>query len=171
MDVFDAAYEQSPKAVVAWVQPDKADDWYVYRIFWTGVHSAVLFSGVGRLYDIVTMREFRSVPGIKQDALYRIEVYPQGFKNKYEALNSLTRINGGKVPEWNKALSQARAGSLIRCIDTGQVFRNQAACANYMKIQQGWLSRHINNKPGCNTIKGMRFERLSERPEGVEIIG
>ena len=50
----------------------------------------------------------------------------------------------------------------IRCVDTGEIFPNAATAAKSKGIAQSAMSNHLNGRPSYRTVKGLRFERVTE---------
>lgn len=138
--------------------------------FWTyavyNAYNELLFVWYGRLNDIVGSRPFRSLNCYDPSQMYK--VYLLGCVNtEIEARNEVnwwiehSELHG-RTPLWNMNFRIYNDNKLIRCLETGELFRNAQEIVKTYGVCQSALSKHLAQKAGYKTVKGMRFVYCDE---------
>ncbi len=128
--------------------------WYVYEVL--DVSDALMYIGFGKAADLLQLPELVANPAFDSSRPYRVKTVHE-CENRSQALNkasTLLMVKG--MPVLNRTARVNRFG-MVKCDQTGQIFKNAKIAAERMGISQPNLSQHLSRKPGHKTIKGMTF--------------
>lgn len=140
------------------------DAFWIYAVY--NSFNDLLFVWYGKLNDIVANRPIRSLTCYDGNEMYK--VYLLGCKET--ELDAKNEVNWwidhselhGKMPPWNMRYRLYNDNKFIRCIETGEIFRNAREIVKTYGVCQSALSCHLAQKPGYKSVKGMRFVYCDE---------
>lgn len=103
-----------------------------------------------------------NLPSLKRDRKYYF-MMTGSFEKEYKAINHLGQLfKSRSLPVLKREyIAQKQLGGLIKCVETGQIFRSQAEACRILGVHSGQMACHIARKPGFKTVKGLTFERTS----------
>lgn len=113
--------------------------------------STVLFMGVGKLIEIVTLNKFKQQKGLYNSKdCYNVEVFEEYNPQSFKLYKDLYQPQVALEPRSNR----------VRCIESGEVFNSMYQASKELGISFASLSNHINGKKGHGSAKGLHFERV-----------
>lgn len=119
----------------------------------------VVFYWHSRLAHVLGLRDACSNPNFDPNALHTVTIH---------TLHATARDASNAVAEWlkrnpwpihNRTVRYSHY-QRVRCIQTGQEFRNALECSKMMNVNQSQLSKLLRREPGHVTIKGLTFEYI-----------
>lgn len=138
---------------------DAMNGWCVYTLH--DDQGNLVFIYYGKVASAMSLRDLISNPAFDQNKQYTFTVqtiYPSQ-REAMSAQNAYIQTFG--TPSLNKTVLWNRK-TQVRCIETGQVWRNQLECAKSLGLNQSQLSQHLRRNPGFKSIKGMHFENVAD---------
>ncbi len=119
----------------------------------TGVR---VFAHTCRFTDALTLKDVIANPDFDKTATYTVRILSKHV-NRHEASNAFGKIMSIEgMPHCNKTMKWGRYGA-VKCIQTGQVYKNAATCARMLGIPQSRLSTHLAGQAGHRSINKMTF--------------
>lgn len=113
--------------------------------------STVLFMGVGKLIEIVTLNKFKQQKELYNSKdCYNVEVFEEYNPQSFKLYKDLYQPQLALEPRSNR----------VRCIETGEVFNSMYQASKELGISFALISNHINGKKGYGSAKGLHFERV-----------
>lgn len=73
------------------------------------------------------------------------------------------------VTEWHKTdpRFRLRQYTAVKCVDTGEVYENLSHAAKKTGISQSALSNCVNERPGYETVRGLKFVRCNMKGQHI----
>lgn len=120
------------------------------------------FIGVCRYHEVLCS------PDAKQNSAWIAGGYDTVILEVLEITDNMgkaIRYRSAWMRKNGTPVCNAKGGSLhyrkrIRCVESGQIYEDQAHVSRATGISQSAISNHLNRRPGFKTCKGMTFERV-----------
>lgn len=109
-----------------------------------------LYMGVGKLEDLVTLRDFKRSRLYKPTESYQVDIIGDYSSEGFE-LSALQYLPLETVKPQS---------TQVQCVETGEVYRSAYECARALGLNQSALCNHLNGKVGFKTVRGLTFHRV-----------
>lgn len=134
--------------------------WVVYNHTYGG---QVFYIGCCKLSDLYTP------PDALSNSEWRIFV-TSSMLISVDVVEMFDNVEMAKITHFNMVTQQKPYCNLkgktynrrtsVRHIDTGEIFDNASIAAETFGISRQAMSKHLNHRPGYNTVNKQRFERI-----------
>jgi hypothetical protein len=152
------------------IQPSTMHNSYViYNLIYKG---SVIFTWYCKFIELLKIKDAVKNPAFDITLTYNLEIV-EFCATLHIASNQVARILDGKTwPPLNMTQSYNRIG-MIKCEQTGEIFRSQADIVRRYGVNPGQLAQHLKRALGFASIKGMTFTRvayLDEKRQPVRLM-
>lgn len=124
---------------------------------------AIIYAGVCRLREVFTAPDARQNSEwqkyVKLDTPVNMSIVHVAL-SVHDCMNFHRKYTLEHRPHCNIYGHRGGYNATIRCIETGQTWRNAQECAAALGITKSSLSNHLNRKPYHKTCKGLTFKRI-----------
>lgn len=151
-------------------KPAKIDDTYAVYEHWALFKNEagedeykIMYAGFCKLQDLMFAPDARKNSAWRDHVLNNPNVIMKlkaTYETLFEASNHRYKIWMENKPFCNERGRVPTGRTMIRCIETGEVFENSSKACEQYSIPPGNMSNHLNRKPGHKTLKGLTFERV-----------
>lgn len=140
------------------INPSELDKRYI--VYHVQDENELLFIGHDNIANIIGFTAFKRFSDFNRNKMYKIFIY-DGFDNRVDATKEVYKLvntlAGGHIPKYNKIDILRYNKAVIRLSD-GMRFENARKAGEFMGVDSGRMSYHLQRKQGYRTIKGEIFE-------------
>lgn len=143
------------------INVSKQNEYHVYGLF---KENELVWCDYGRWTDVTTLRNVRRNTLFVENEDYQLiifGVYGNVLAARNEVARTMQHYLGDKVPLLN-GNAMYRAQKKIKCVETGEVFKNASALIKEKGLNAGAVYPHLNGVVGHKTIKGLTYIYVDE---------
>lgn len=147
--------------ILPWTANQIATNWAVFTV---SDATQVLWIGCNAMQNLLDFSEFTGLPwwqAVKDQPL-TITINAT-FATEQDARRYQFEYRRDVNPPGNRqfiARIENRNYGAVRCVDTGEIFRNAAEAARRIGVHTSTMSNHMTGRPGYEKVKGMTYERI-----------
>lgn len=131
------------------------NDWCIYEVY--DADRQLIYIGHCELRNLFRLEDLTGHADLKPQQPIKIKLL-ETYSTESEALSALSEIMKRiELPPLNLSQSE-RNKRLIRCVESGEIFKTQAELCRLRNIKQSNLCRHIRREKGFDTVGGCRYE-------------
>lgn len=116
----------------------------------------LIYKNIDRVCRILTLEGFADNPDLNKndELIVTVESFHEKETEARQVLHEWLRAN--EWPKFNKTKA-TRHKRMVRCNETGMIYKNQAECSRMENVAQSQLNKHLRGFAGFRTVKGKTY--------------
>ena len=142
------------------ITPEKVmKEFVVYKL--TNISTdEIVFVGACKYSELFTLKELVGNPLFDREKIYTLTVLYE-MSNWFDCINKKAQFlhTMPVMPDLNRT-SVFNRYTLVRCIETGEIFKSCSVAARHHGVDQGAISKLLSGKRGYKSVNGKTYERI-----------